>query len=322
MSAPGKPDVQGQDLRDLGFGSRVESNHARLINPNGSLNVIKKGGGLGAFHLYQFLITTSWWKFLLYVFLFFVLTNTFFASLYLIAGAEGLSGAPTGNGLSLFAHAFYFSVQTFTTVGYGAISPLNDANSLISSFEAMVGLMGFALVTGVLYGRFARPSAKIRFSQKALIAPYKDINGLMCRIVNRRRNQLIELSASVFLSRYEWVENDVKQRFYPLQLERDKIAMFPLNWTLVHPIDENSPIYGLTIDQMKAQSTEILIIIKAYDDTFAQLVHARCSYRVEDMLVGKKFLPMYHTDESGKIILEIDCIDKMEDAPLNNSPKF
>lgn len=308
------------DFRDLGFGTRIGANNERLVNQDGSFNVRRNGGGLGAIHPYQFLITIRWWQFWVLVLLFYLTLNSLFALFYMWAGVENLSGAPTSGGLAAFAHAFYFSVQTFTTVGYGSISPVGHTTSLISSFEAMLGLMGFAIATGVLYGRFAKPSAKIRFSRMALIAPYQGISSFQVRIVNRRKNQLIEVTAEIFMVRYETIKGEKIQRYYKLPLERDRITLFPLNWTLVHPIDPHSPIYGKTYEDLLHSNTEFLVMVKGFDDTFAQEVHARSSYKTHELVWGGRFLPTYYTNEQGLTVLEIDKIDDFEEVRIPGLP--
>ena len=313
-----RPSLKELDFRDLGFGTRISSTTSRLINPDGSFNVRKTGGGIGAIHPFQILIAMPWWKFWLSITAAYVIINSVFALCYLGVGIQNLSYAPTTDApwVDKFAHGFYFSVQTITTLGYGTISPENHTTHIISSFEAMLGLMGFALGTGVLYGRFARPSAKIRFSENALIAPYREGSGLMMRIVNRRSNQLIELSAQVFFVIYESIGEDTQQRFYQLPLERSQIALFPLNWTLVHPIDKDSPMHGKSLEALVDANAEFLVIIKGYDDTFAQTVHSRYSYKCDNLVWGAKFDPMYYTDEQGMTVVEIDKIDSWTEKDL------
>ncbi|GAB4428256.1 MAG: ion channel [Bacteroidia bacterium] len=269
-----------RNYQDLGFGTSIGRDNKRLLNPDGSFNVRRIGGGLGAFHPFLFLITMPWWKFWLITASVFALINAGFAGLYLLVDYQGLQGAPmeTATWGQRFAYAFFFSAQTFTTVGYSSISPVSFVANVISSFEAMIGLMGFALATGVLYGRFSRPSAKIAFSQQALVAPYQDINALMIRIVNRRSNQLIELEVLVVAMWYEAVKGEYKQQFRALPLERDRVTVFPLTWTLVHPITTESPLYGIRSEALAERHFEVLIMIKGFDDTFAQTVHARRSY--------------------------------------------
>ena len=313
-----KKNTADGDFRDLGFGTQIGSHNQRLLNADGSFNVRRTGGGIGAIHPFHFLINVPWWKFWLMILLTYTVLNCFFACLYMIAGTEYLTGAPQAGFFPKFAHAFYFSVQTFTTVGYGTISPMNDATSLISSFEAMLGLMGFALATGVLYGRFSKPTAKIKFSTKAIVGPYKNMNGFMVRIVNRRQNQLIEVSAELFMVWYEASDElERRQRFQKLPLERDSISLFPLNWTIVHPINEESPLLGKDLETLEKLNAEFLILIKGFDDTFSQVVHARRSYKCKELNWGAKFKSVYHTNDRGITILEIDKIDECSYAELN-----
>lgn len=315
-SRPTTPPEQAQ-FKDLGFGTEIGEKTHRLINLDGSFNVDRKEKGWGAIHPYLFLVSIPTWQFLLVIIAYYLLLNSVFALLYMLVGVNQLTGAPTDSLLNQFAYAFFFSVQTFTTVGYGTISPEGYAANIIASLEAMAGLMGFALASGVFYGRFSKPSAKIRFSKKALIAPYREINSFEFRIVNRRKNQLIELEVQLVLMWYKHTDGKMKQIFHQLPLERDRVTLFPLNWTLVHPITSESPLYQKTAEDLKERNAEFVIIIKAYDDTFAQLVHARYSYKSEDIIWGEKFDMMFHTDKRGITILEVDCIDHTHKTQLN-----
>ncbi|MEZ4686115.1 MAG: ion channel [Bacteroidia bacterium] len=304
-----------EENRDLGFGNQLGSNTARFLNPDGSFNVRRTGIGLRNIHLYNYLISISWPRFLLLVFIFFIVLNTLFAMVYLATGMEGLSGRPEGEAWwSNFLYCFYFSTQTFTTVGYGSISPQGHAASLIASFEAMVGLMGFAFATGLLYGRFSRPRASILFSDKMLVAPYREGNdALMFRIVNARSSQLVNLRVKVIVN---WYENG-KRRYELLGLERDFVTLFPLNWTIVHPLTEESPIWKIMNEKLRQVDPEFMIIINGYDDSFAQEVHARSSYKSTEMVWGARFVPMYRVDEAGDTILALDHLSLCEKADLN-----
>lgn len=309
--------------QDLGFGSKIGKASKRMINQDGSFNVRRIGGGLGAFHPYQYLISISWTKFNLVVAIFYFSINSLFSGLYILAGIHNLTGTPE-MGIAMpgwledFLHAFFFSMQTFTTVGYGSISPMGFATNMIAGLEALCGLMAFALITGVLYGRFSRATAKIKYSKEALIAPYQNINAFMFRTINRRQNQLIELSVVVTMSWYEKVGNDFKQKFAPLPLERDKVTLFPLSWTIVHPITPESPLYGKNQREMEQMNVEFMIMIQGFDDTFAQIVHSRTSYKYFDLAWGRKFDMIYHTDEeTGMIVVEVDKVDQHSEARLN-----
>lgn len=299
--------------KDLGFGTAISRNAKRLINPDGSMNVIRRGGGLRDIHPYHYLIGISWGRFWLIVFGFMFLFNMLFAALYVLVGTEQLNGLIEDESLlGQFAQAFYFSVQTFTTVGYGAISPEGHSASFIASIEAAFGLIGFAFATGILYGRFARPTARILFSDKALIAPYRDgIKGFMFRIVNGRDNQLIELEVKVMLTWFKHA-TDTSRTYEPMKLERNRVALFPLSWTIVHPIDKDSPFHQLSEEEFAHCNPEILITIKGYDDTFAQDVHARSSYKAEDLVWGAKFKKMFYTDEDGETILQLDKLGEFK----------
>jgi inward rectifier potassium channel len=229
---------------DLGFGSGITSGEDRLINRGGFYNILRRGGK--AWRPYQALLEMSWLRFFALITAIYIVVNSVFALIYLTIGLEYLSGAePANSPVGDFFVAFFFSVQTFTTVGYGAISPTGIAANIIASIDALVGLMGFALATGLFFARFAQPQSSILFSKKAVIRPYKDTpyESFQFQIVNQRNNKLINLSAKVSMS---WVSEDEKgrkaRRFTLLELERDKVFLFPLNWVLVHIIDKDSPL--------------------------------------------------------------------------------
>jgi inward rectifier potassium channel len=310
-------DEQDPDT-DLGFGVAIGSRAKRLINPNGTFNVKRVGTSWRQLHLYHYLIGISWIQFWLILVGFYLLLNALFAGIYLLIGVSQISGVPPGSMLSDFAYAFYFSVQTFTTVGYGSFSPMSHPTSIVASFEAMMGLIGFAFATGLLYGRFARPTAKILFSENILVAPYREgLNGLMFRITNGRKNQLIELDVKVILSWFNNPEEQRKRSFVQLELERDHVSLFPLSWTIVHPIDEDSPLQRYSPEELARSSPEFMILIKGYDDTFAQEVHARMSYKNAELIWAAKFEPMFYVDDEGETVLEVDKLNTWRKARLN-----
>ncbi|MCI4667536.1 MAG: ion channel [Bacteroidia bacterium] len=304
---------------DLGFGTSIRYNN-RLINRDGTFNIQRVGLRLRDINPYVFLVTLSWWKLFFVVLTSYVIFNSIFALIYVMIGVENLSGGEmyvASSFLDSFAYAFFFSAQTFTTVGYGAISPTGMLANVVAAFEAMIGLLGFAVATGVLWGRFSQPSAKIGFSKNILVSPYQDINGLMFRIVNRRKNQLIELEVLLTMMWHVNENGRMKQEFARLSLERDKVALFPLTWTIVHPIDKESPMYGKTLEELSKMQVEFLILIKAYDDTFAQNVHIRMSYSCDEILYGGKFVKIFDEKEEGGIRLEMDKISLCEKVELN-----
>ena len=285
-----------EDDKDLGFGAVVASrSRQRFLNPDGSFNVRRTGVPfLTSLNVYHVLLTMSWKKFLLLLLLLYFASNVVFGLMYASLGAEALvdsSSMPTEN---MFVRGFFFSVQTFATIGYGTIHPVGIVPNLLVTVESYYSLLANALITGVVFARFARPVARVVFSDVAVIAPYRGITGLMFRIVNGNNNQLIEVGAKVMLARFV-VEGERRVRkFYPLQLERRSVAFFPLTWTVVHPIDTDSPMYGLTRKDLEATDAEILILLTANDETFAQVVHSRSSYKPNKILFGYKFANIYN----------------------------
>lgn len=316
------PDPASQEpkFQDLGLSSKLGSGHTRMIGKDGIINVKKTGGGLDSINIFQELLAMNWVQFFLIITSAYIFTNMIFAFAYMSAGVENLSipDDVENTFFNRFAYCFYFSAQTFTTVGYGTISPVGNLAHLIATFEAMLGLMGFAVVTGVLYGRFSRPTAKISYSENAVIAPYKEINALMFKMVNKRKNQLMEMEVQIGMRGHVEEDGEVKQVFFILDLERDKVTLFPLTWTIVHPITKDSPLYRKSARELEAMSAEFLVLVKGFDDTFSQTVHSRTSYTFDEILWGKKFTKNFREDESGAFLVEIDKIGDYQDAELND----
>jgi len=291
---------------DPGLTQQYTGNLRRAINKDGSFNVERRGTSWRNVHPYLYLINASWPVFLGLMFVGYVVVNTIFAVLYFLLGPGAVLGASTRTGWTRFLDDFFFSAHTLTTVGYGTLAPTGVAGNSMAALEAMVGLMSFALATGLLFGRVSRPSARIGFSENALIAPYQEGRSLQFRIVNLRSNVLIELQAIVLLMT---VEGSPATRFFTnLPLERDSIYFFPLTWTVVHPIDQASPFYGKTPADLERLQAEVLILIKGFDDTFSQTVNSRYSYRFDEVVWGARFLPAFRIDDAGSMVLELDQI--------------
>src|SRR5579875_3805179 len=255
-----------QEERDLGFGSVLSSQRRlRLLNLDGSFNVDEYSHSpwarLGSYHL---LLNISWTSFFALLAAAFLLLNVVFA------------------GTGPFWRAFFFSIQTCATIGYGNVVPNGLAANLVVTAESLVGLLGFAFAAGLILARFSRPRADILYSEKAVIAPYRGITAFEFRVVNRRENQLIELRAQLLLSRFEADGAGQRmRRYYALALERETVTFFPLNWTVVHPIDDASPLRGWTRERMLEAEAEFLVLITAVDETFFQTVHSRSSYTAD-----------------------------------------
>ncbi len=304
LDNPSDSNLIDEAERDLGFGSVVTGqSRQRLLNPDGTFNVHRTGLPLfSSLNLYHTLLTMKWRTFLLLVLMLYFLSNIVFGVIYSAFGEAALvdtSGDPTQN---LFVRGFFFSVQTFATIGYGTIHPAGIVPNLLVTIESYYSLLANALITGVVFARFARPVAKIIFSDVCVIAPYQDGEGLMFRLVNGRSNQLIELEIKVLFARFVNENGKPVRRFDFLDLERKKVTFLPLALTVVHPINEKSPLYGLTSDEYIGTDAEILILITAIDETFSQTVHARSSYKPEDIRCGHKFVSIYNKVEDGEAI--------------------
>jgi len=296
---------------DPGFTERYGGTLRRIINQDGQFNVRRRGTTWRDVHPYLYMINTSWPLFLTLIFAAYFAANFLFASIYWAIGIENLRAAENATGVSRFLNAFFFSAQTLTTVGYGNIYPLGNLASTVAAIEALVGLLGLALATGLVFGRFSRPVARIAFSSRMVVAPYQDGTSLQFRIANRRSNNLMELEARMLLMTVEPGDGQLKRRYTPLALERPQVAFLPLAWTIVHPIDEASPLWGKTAADLTRLQAEFLILIKAFDDTFFQTVHVRYSYRHDEVAWNARFAPAFQPDAQGEMVLDLGRLNEL-----------
>ena len=307
------------EFRDLGFGNNVNtSHHQRLMNRDGSSNVVREGlPWIRPMDAYNSLITMSWMKFHLIIIVSYTVINAFFAGIYVLIGPEHLRGIGPNDDMNHFLSAFFFSAQTISTVGYGHISPHGVATSTVAAIESMLGLLGFALATGLLYGRFSKPTAKILYSDFALIAPYKGGISFQFRLVNLKKNQLIENEIEVIFSCNEADSSGKIQRhFYPLKLERKQVSLLALSWTVVHPINEDSPVFNQSKADLEKCDAEIMVFLKAFDDTFSQTVHSRTSYKYFEIVWGGTFKPIFGPNEQGITTINISKVHDHEKVVL------
>ncbi len=309
-----------EETRDLGFGSVVASAaRERLLNQDGSFNVRRRGLGFWeTFTPYHLLVTMSWPRFLGLSATLFMGINVLFAVLYWVLGSSALLSPGAEKFGGDFLQAFFFSVETFATIGYGHIAPMGVPANLVMTAESLVGVLAQALVTGFTFARFARPTAMILFSNRALIAPYRGGTALMFRIANQRSNEIIELQAQVLVAKMETTPTGRKRTFAAMSLERARVVFFPLAWTIVHPIDEASPLWGVSEDQLLAMDAEILILLSGYDETYAQQVHTRSSYKASEVVWNAKFRNIFDAKSNeGDVALEVSRVHEYDvlDAP-------
>lgn len=307
---------------NTGFGVNSNMYGGRFINKDGSPDTIKTGiAWWQKTSWFHSMLQMETWKFLVIIFLFYTTMNLLFALLYFAIGVEHMSGITVTTPVGKFWEAFFFSAQSFTTVGYGRLAPTGFLMSFMASFEALTGLLSFALVTGLMYGRFSRPQAFIRFSENALIAPFKDTVALMLRLAPFKNNRLTDAEVKVTLALIEIIDGQPVNRFYPVKLELDKINALSLSWTVVHPIDENSPLYGLSQEDLITGRGEILVFVKAFDDSFSNTVVSRSSFLAQEIVFGAKFVPMFHKDDTngGRTVMEMNKLNTYEKADISFS---
>lgn len=297
---------------ELGFGTKDYKESVRFLNRDGSVNIKRKSSDrFSGFDIYHWLITISWTKLIVLILISYVFVNTLFALMYYFIGANQFGGIILTTGFENFLQLFFFSAQTLTTVGYGHIYPNSSMVGTLAAIESLIGLMGFALATGVLYGRFSKPKADIEYSEYAVVAPFKDATAFMFRVANRKQNELIESECQVNFAINNPETN--KREFFNLQLQLSKINFLAISWTIVHPIDEKSPLKDLSQKDLMDGDAEFIILLKAINDTYSQTVYSRFSYKANEVIWGAKFTPVKQESHSnGSISIHLKDIHSIE----------
>ena len=298
---------------DPGLTEKYTGNLRRVIERDGNLNVRRRGGNWRDYHLYLQLINMGWPAFFTVIVSGYLVINTLFALLYWSLGPNELTSVE-GRAYGHFLNSFFFSAHTLTTVGYGSISPVGLGANIVAVIESMLGVLGFAVATGLLFGRISRPSAKIGFSEIMVIAPYQEGASLQFRVANRRPNDLMEVQAQVMLMTVEDRAGQPMRRYHRLKLEREQVLFLALTWTIVHPIDADSPLAGLSAEDLARAQAEFVVMLKAYDDTFSQTGFSRFSYRHDEVQWGKRFAPAFRVDERGDMVVDLDRLGAVTDA--------
>jgi inward rectifier potassium channel len=304
---------------DTGFGTNAESYGGRFINKDGSFNLRKEGMPyLRRYSIFYNMLTQPLWRLALLILAFFFLINLAFAMIYLVIGLNQLQGVIASTPWGKFKEAFFFSTETFTTVGYGRVNPVGSAANLVAAIEALCGFLSFAVATGLMYGRFSRPHAYLLFSEKALISPYKDGAALVFRFAPYKDNHtLTDVQIRVNIGLKVAVDGSAEYRYYDLELERSRVESLPMNWNVVHPLDAKSPLVGFSWEDMQTADVELYILIRGFDDIFSNFVQARTSYTYQEIEFNRKFVPMYRESKDGKTtILELHKLNDSIEAPV------
>lgn len=298
--------------KDPGLGSKYQKPLKRLLNEDGSYN-IKRIGGISNFKdFYKHLLECSWPKFLLYITSFYLVLNFIFTFLFLMVGIEELQGINEHQ--NKFFAVFFFSVQTLTTVGYGSMSPIGFGANVIAMIEAFVGVLNFAVATGLLYGRFSKAEIKIAFSHNIIITPFQDANALMFKMVNQRNNVLLNTKVNVMLILDKQIAGEqFNKEYYDLELQIDEIDFFPLTWTIVHKIDSNSPLYNISLNELIVRNAEVIVLVKTFDETYGMSLFKKHSYAHEQWKEGVKFASNYKINEINMIELFVNKIDELDE---------
>ncbi len=302
------------EVRDLGFGEVVARDpNIRLLNRNGTFNSGRHGlPRLRSVPLYEHLATISWGRFYLLALIGYFTLDVVFALVYVALGPGALHGATASSALGRFAEAFFFSVHTSTTVGYGTLAPATTAANLVVAVEAFVGLGGFAVMAALLFSRLSRPTADVRFSDQAVVGPFRGGTGFMFRIVNGSRGDLVDASVRVMFSWLEGEGTARHRRFETLDLERHHITFFPMHWTVVHPIDDASPLSGWDATRLRDAHAEFLIQVAATAEIYSQVVRVRSSYVADEVIFDARFVNILEESESGGSTIDIRRIGEVE----------
>ena len=291
-----------KDNNDTGFGGNPDNYGGRFVNRDGTYNVRKEGVPFyHRFSLYHTMLNMPSWKFFGTLFAFYLTVNFIFGSVYYFVGAQEFVGVQAATPWQFFKEMFFFSTETYTTVGYGRVNPIGDMANSIASVESMLGFLSFAIATGLLYGRFSKPKSFLLFSKEALISPYREGSALMFRFATYKdhhtmTNVEIKVNAALLVEE----NGKTTYKFYDLNLERNHVESLPMNWTVVHPLTPDSPIYDFTLEDLKKADLEIYVSVRAFDDVYSNIVQQRTSYTYDEILFGRKFIQMYRESDDGK----------------------
>lgn len=302
---------------EIGFGKVGQVRKAqRLLNKDGSFNVEKYGlSALEQLSVYQTLMTMRWPRFLCTLIAIYLVANLFFALLYFFGGADGLEGMVVHSAWEYFLACFFFSVQTFATIGYGVIHPVTLLANVLVTVESFVGLLLVALLTGLLFARFSRPQACILFSTQALFAPYRGAMSFQFRMTSTRKSAILEPAVRVVFSKLLGEPGKESREYYTLPLLVSQVMFMPLYWTITHLIDEKSPLFGATPETLRQCEGEFLILFSGIDELFSESIYTRHSYRYDEIAHNVKFVSLYVSTPSGKPAIDVTRLSAYEAAP-------
>jgi inward rectifier potassium channel len=258
---------------------------------------------------YHLLLTWSWTRLFSFLGLTYVAVNATFAALYLSLGPGAIANARPGS----FADTFFFAFDTMATIGYGNMYPVSEAANLLSMVQAMIGLAGMAVTTGLVFAKFARPTARVLFSRVAVIQPFDGVPSLIFRMANARANQIVEAELSLVLTRRErTAEGETIYKVHDLKLRRSRNSVFSLTWMAVHPITPDSPLHGQDLAALQRDDVGLLASVSGLDEHFGQTIHARHAYDPQDLAFGMRFADILLEDERGDAVIDYRRFHEVE----------
>lgn len=286
--------------------------NARTLNRDGTMNVIRPR--LDPLKdSYHFLLSLTWPRFFILILVTYLFINTIYGSIYYLLGPNQFHGIDYHSPVDFFLECFFFSVQTLSTIGYGKISPASILANLIVTAEALTGMMAIALMTGLIFARFAKPTAKVIFCEKALITRFMGQKVFMFRMANARMNQVVEATVNLTaVQSFITPEGIPFRQQIDLPLARNKSSVFALSWTVYHVIDEKSPLFEKRIEDLRSANTELLVSLIGHDEIFSQTIFTRRSYTTDDIVYNKQFEDIIERNDN-QLRVNIDKISSFRD---------
>jgi len=293
-------------------GLRLDSRY-RMMNRDGSFNTRRRYKALYERISYLAFLTMPWGRFFALLGGVYLLSNLLFAGLFLLCGPGALANNGPASHVNPFLRSFFFSVQTLSTIGYGALVPVGTAANLLVSLESVYGVLAYALITGLFFARFSRIRGRLQFSRIAVIGSDDARRVLRMRITNVSSSEVVELTARVLFSHLAGPPGALIRKFQPLSVEPHSIAFMPLAWTLEHEISHDSPLFGIREVDWRERKDELLVLIKGMDESSGQTIHARCSYAAEEVVFDASYRDMFDRDEAGRVVsIDMDRFDKVD----------
>ena len=271
--------------------------------------------------IYHYMMEASWARLIVIIGVIYSTTNALFATLYVLSG-DSIAGAEKGS----FTDAFFFSVQTLSTVGYGVMSPKGPLGGVLVTAEAFIGLLGMAMASGLMFSKFARPTARVIFSSRVIVTTRNGKPCLVMRMANGRGNEIIEATLRVSVLKPEvTAEGERMRRFHDLVLTRNQTPLFTLTWMVIHEITESSPLFGETEASLREMSVRFIVTLTGIDSTFAQTIHARTSYFADDIVWGGRFVDVTSQLPDGRLQVDYtkfhDVVIDPKDAAVDSKSK-